>query len=103
MSIAIGDNYLKPYVVCEPEVTVTERTAADEFLILASDDLWDVVSNDTACRVARTCLRGGNCDLNALLLSAGRVEREAVKGSVMGGEISDKACADASMLLTKLA
>ncbi|KAE8688685.1 putative protein phosphatase 2C 24 [Hibiscus syriacus] len=103
MSRAIGDNYLKPYVICEPEVTVAERTAEDEFLILASDGLWDVVSNDTACRVTRMCLRGGNCDLNALLLSAGRVEGEAVGGSVMGGEISDKACADASMLLTKLA
>ncbi|KAK8679835.1 hypothetical protein V6N13_145268 [Hibiscus sabdariffa] len=100
MSRAIGDNYLKPYVSCEPEVTVTDRTAEDELLILASDGLWDVVSNDTACGVARMCLRGGKCDLNALLLSP---EGEAVGEPRMGGEISDKACADASMLLTKLA
>ncbi|KAK8566303.1 hypothetical protein V6N13_002017 [Hibiscus sabdariffa] len=100
MSRAIGDNYLKPYVSCEPEVTVIDRTAEDELLILASDGLWDVVSNDTACGVARMCLRGGKCDLNALLLSP---EGEAVGESRMGGEISDKACADASMLLTKLA
>ncbi|MBA0865939.1 hypothetical protein Goshw_016574 [Gossypium schwendimanii] len=100
MSRAIGDNYLKPYVSCEPEVTVTDRTAEDECLILASDGLWDVVSNDTACGVARMCLRG-KCDVQAPLLSP---EGEAVVGSMMGGgEIPDKACADASMLLTKLA
>ncbi|KAF2291722.1 hypothetical protein GH714_035337 [Hevea brasiliensis] len=58
MSRAIGDNYLKPYVSCEPEVTITDRTAEDDCLILASDGLWDVVSNDTACGVARMCLRG---------------------------------------------
>ena len=78
MSRAIGDNYLKPYVIAEPEVTVTERTDGDECLILASDGLWDVVSNDTACGVARMCLRASP-------------------------ESSDKACSDASILLTKLA
>ncbi|KAK9127047.1 hypothetical protein Syun_015844 [Stephania yunnanensis] len=53
MSRAIGDNYLKPYVSSEPEVTVTERSDNDDCLILASDGLWDVVSNDTACHIAR--------------------------------------------------
>ncbi|KAK8683461.1 hypothetical protein V6N13_039521 [Hibiscus sabdariffa] len=104
-SRSIGDNYLKPYVSCEPEVTVTDRTAEDECLIIASDGLWDVVSNDTACKVARMCLRG-KVDVQAppwLVLGMGG---EAVVGSTMGGEggeISDKACSDASVLLTKLA
>ena len=44
-------------MISEPEVTVTERTSEDECLILASDGLWDVVSNDTACGVVRMCLR----------------------------------------------
>ncbi|CAL9057475.1 unnamed protein product [Musa banksii] len=57
MSRAIGDNYLKPYVISEPEVTVTEREEGDECLLLASDGLWDVVSNEGACGIARTCLR----------------------------------------------
>ncbi|KAK1301865.1 putative protein phosphatase 2C 8 [Acorus calamus] len=55
-SRSIGDHYFKPYVTCEPEVTVTDRTIHDEFLILASDGLWDVVSNEVACVVARRCL-----------------------------------------------
>eukprot|EP01018_Ginkgo_biloba_P034194 Gb_27731 [translate_table: standard] len=58
MSRAIGDKYLKPYVVAEPEVTCTQRTDEDECLILASDGLWDVLSNEVVCEVARRCLSG---------------------------------------------
>ncbi|KAE8676178.1 putative protein phosphatase 2C 8 [Hibiscus syriacus] len=57
-SRSIGDQYLKPFVICKPEVTVHELTSRDEFLILATDGLWDVVSNEVACRVARRCLNG---------------------------------------------
>ncbi|XP_055827947.1 protein phosphatase 2C 37-like [Solanum dulcamara] len=78
MSRAIGDSYLKPYVTSEPEVTIKERTVEDECLILASDGLWDVVSNETACGVASMCLRSGQSS-------------------------SDQACTDASILLTRLA
>lgn len=35
---------------------VSELTNGDEFLILASDGLWDVVSNEVACGVVRQCL-----------------------------------------------
>ncbi|KAH7288686.1 hypothetical protein KP509_31G037000 [Ceratopteris richardii] len=56
LSRSIGDRYLKQYVVSEPEVTCMLRTEEDECLILASDGLWDVVSNDTACEIARKCL-----------------------------------------------
>uniref|UniRef100_A0A7N0UJB5 protein-serine/threonine phosphatase n=1 Tax=Kalanchoe fedtschenkoi TaxID=63787 RepID=A0A7N0UJB5_KALFE len=80
MSRAIGDNYLKPYVICEPEVTVTDRAPDEDCcLILASDGLWDVVSNETACGVARMCLNG-------------KVLKKA-----------ERAAGDASLLLTKLA
>ncbi|KAL6846396.1 hypothetical protein ACP4OV_023844 [Aristida adscensionis] len=75
MSRAIGDGYLKPYVCPVPEVTVTDRADGDECLILASDGLWDVVSNEVACEVARACLRRGR----------------------------DKWCAEAAAMLAKLA
>ncbi|XP_021909283.1 probable protein phosphatase 2C 51 [Carica papaya] len=57
-SRSIGDQYLKPFIISKPEVIVLERTEADEFLILASDGLWDVVSNEEACRIVRKCLNG---------------------------------------------
>nr|GMC64773.1 probable protein phosphatase 2C 51 [Ipomoea batatas] len=57
-SRSIGDQYLKPYVIAEPEVTVSKRVETDEFLILGSDGLWDVISNEAACQVVRRCLSG---------------------------------------------
>uniref|UniRef100_A0A0D9WJ51 protein-serine/threonine phosphatase n=1 Tax=Leersia perrieri TaxID=77586 RepID=A0A0D9WJ51_9ORYZ len=53
MSRSIGDRYLKPFVISKPEVTVIPRAKDDDCLILASDGLWDVVSNEEACKVAR--------------------------------------------------
>ena len=45
----MGDGDLKTAgVVAEPEVTLTELSAADTFLILASDGLWDAVPNGDA-------------------------------------------------------
>ncbi|VVA97228.1 unnamed protein product [Arabis nemorensis] len=85
MSRAIGDNYLKPYVIPDPEVTVTDRTDKDECLILASDGLWDVVPNETACGVARMCLKGA----------------AAADGG--DSDTAHNACSDAALLLTKLA
>ncbi|KAE9451421.1 hypothetical protein C3L33_16666, partial [Rhododendron williamsianum] len=97
MSRAIGDNYLKPFVIPEPEVTVTDRTAEDECLILASDGLWDVVSNETACGVARMCLQAQKPP------SPPQSPGSEVNLASVSGESSDKACSDASILLTKLA
>lgn len=92
----LGDGYLKPYVISEPEVTITERTAEDECLILASDGLWDVVSNETACGVARMCLQSRKPP------SPPRPPGNDITVTE-SGESSDKSCSDASILLTKLA
>ncbi|KAL2527712.1 Protein phosphatase 2C 3 [Abeliophyllum distichum] len=51
-----GDHYLRPFVISEPEVTVQKRTESDDFLIIATDGLWDVVHNEFACEVVRKCL-----------------------------------------------
>nr|TKW15745.1 hypothetical protein SEVIR_5G256600v2 [Setaria viridis] len=58
MSRSIGDYFMKPSISAEPEVTVTDRTGTDEFIILGSDGLWDAMSNEYACRVVRYCLSG---------------------------------------------
>lgn len=90
-SRAIGDGCLKPYVISEPEVVIMDRTAEDEFMILATDGLWDVVTNETACDAVRTCMRA-----HRPLSSSSESS-----GSMSGGP--DKTCSDASILLTKLA
>ncbi|KAK2645299.1 hypothetical protein Ddye_020494 [Dipteronia dyeriana] len=53
MSRSIGDRYLKPWIIPDPDVVFVPRVKEDECLILASDGLWDVVSNEEACDVAR--------------------------------------------------
>ncbi|GKV06702.1 hypothetical protein SLEP1_g18556 [Rubroshorea leprosula] len=57
MSRAIGDHYLKPWVIPVPEITFMTRTDEDECLILASDGLWDIMSNEEAGGVACRLLR----------------------------------------------
>ncbi|XP_024960318.1 probable protein phosphatase 2C 6 [Cynara cardunculus var. scolymus] len=57
MSRAIGDRYLRPWIIPVPEITFTTRTDEDECLILASDGLWDVMSNNEVGEVARRVLR----------------------------------------------
>ncbi|KAK4361796.1 hypothetical protein RND71_017037 [Anisodus tanguticus] len=53
MSRSIGDRYLKPWIIPEPEVFLVPRAREDECLVLASDGLWDVMSNEEVCEVAR--------------------------------------------------
>ncbi|CAN6307155.1 unnamed protein product [Urochloa humidicola] len=125
MSRAIGDSYLKPFVISDPEVRVVERKdGEDEFLILASDGLWDVVSNEVACKVVRACLRSGaarggeeersspTSNLSPIQSSGSSGDDEEAAGASSdggagsdsdgeGGE--DRACAEAAILLTKLA
>ncbi|CAK7335712.1 unnamed protein product [Dovyalis caffra] len=57
-SRSIGDHYLKPFVISEPEVAVSERTDSDDFIVIATDGLWDVVTNETACEVVRKLFYG---------------------------------------------
>ncbi|XP_015896427.3 protein phosphatase 2C 51 [Ziziphus jujuba] len=83
-SRSIGDHYLKPYVICEPEVTISKRTDSDAFIVIATDGLWDVVTNEFACEVVRRCLDG-------------QIKRRFSEGS------SANAAAEAAALLAELA
>jgi len=42
---AIGDQYLKKYVIPDPEIRHHELTNEDVALVLATDGVWDVLSN----------------------------------------------------------
>ncbi|EEF48973.1 protein phosphatase 2C 51 [Ricinus communis] len=87
-SRSIGDQYLKPFVISKPEVTVNKRTEKDEFLILASDGLWDVISNEVACQVGRRCLMGRMRRKSQEVSSEGRAAEAAailVELAIAGG------------------
>ncbi|CAN8253384.1 unnamed protein product [Cochlearia groenlandica] len=100
-SRAIGDGYLKPMVAWEPEVTFTRRESGDECLILASDGLWDVLSSQLACDIARFCLREDtptSLDLNRMAQ-----EDDNVDGGGGGSKQNPSRSVLAATLLTRLA
>ncbi|KAJ6856271.1 protein phosphatase 2C 59 [Populus alba x Populus x berolinensis] len=53
VSRAFGDRLLKQYVVADPEIQEEKVDRSLEFLILASDGLWDVVSNEEAVEMIK--------------------------------------------------
>lgn len=72
MSRAFGDVMLKDYgVICEPQVFHRVLTAEDRFLVLASDGVWDVLSNEEVVSIVARSRRP---------TAAAAVARAAVKG-----------------------
>ncbi|EEF41194.1 probable protein phosphatase 2C 25 isoform X2 [Ricinus communis] len=53
VSRGIGDRHLKQWVIAEPETKVLRIKPEHEFLILASDGLWDMVGNQEAVDIVR--------------------------------------------------
>ncbi|KAJ0700352.1 putative protein-serine/threonine phosphatase [Helianthus annuus] len=53
VSRAFGDKLLKQFVVADPEIQEEVIDGSLEFLILASDGLWDVVSNEEAVAMVK--------------------------------------------------
>eukprot|EP00798_Chlamydomonas_sp_ICE-L_P030603 gene30603-35615_t len=54
MTRALGDKFLREYgVIPDPDVTSVDLHKSDEFLLLASDGLWNFVSNQEAVDIAR--------------------------------------------------
>ncbi|KAJ7947384.1 Phosphatase 2C family protein [Quillaja saponaria] len=53
MTLAFGDARLKEHITLEPDVTIQTIDTYNEFIILASDGLWKVMSNQEACDCIR--------------------------------------------------
>ena len=88
VSRAFGDGALKRWVVADPAVTRVALDARCEFLVIASDGLWDKVSNQeavdavstspaTACRelVDMARHRGSRDDVTVMVVDLGRYVR----------------------------
>jgi serine/threonine protein phosphatase PrpC len=50
---AFGDRRLKTYVSAEPEIKSWPLAEGDDFLILASDGVWDVLNSQQAVDIVR--------------------------------------------------
>jgi len=49
VSRSIGDNHLDGVVIPDPAITVQKRSPHDQFVILGTDGLWDVIKHQEAC------------------------------------------------------
>ncbi|XP_019103810.1 protein kinase and PP2C-like domain-containing protein isoform X2 [Beta vulgaris subsp. vulgaris] len=54
---SIGDADLKPAVTAEPEIMETQLSSEDEYLIMASDGLWDVISDQEVVSIIRDTVK----------------------------------------------
>lgn len=79
VSRGIGDAHLKKWVIAEPETKILRIDVDHEFLILASDGLWDKVSNEEAVDIARPFCLGTEKSL--LLACKKLVDLSASRGS----------------------
>lgn len=66
-------------VTCFPDITIHERTAEDEVLLLACDGLWDVMSSDEAVVTIREMFNDGY--FNMVLVAEEMLEISLHKGS----------------------
>ncbi len=70
VSRALGDRPIKQFVAPTPEVTETTLTPQHDFIILASDGLWDVVSAQYAVELVRSTVRVADMAAKRLALKA---------------------------------
>ncbi|KAI5317717.1 hypothetical protein L3X38_037424 [Prunus dulcis] len=76
---SIGDDDLKPAVTAEPEITETILSAEDEYLVMASDGLWDVVSNAEVVSIIKdTVKEPGMCSKRLATEAADRGSKDNI-------------------------
>lgn len=78
VSRSLGDSYMKDLVIGVPFTTATEITDKDEFMILACDGVWDVISDAAACKTVSQVLQESN---NNAQLAALRLCQQAIDNS----------------------
>jgi len=80
VSRGIGYAHLTNWVVADPDTRTLLVDPQCEFLVLASDGLWDKVDNQEAVDIARTlCI--GNYKASCMVACRGLVENAGSRGS----------------------
>ncbi len=75
LSRTLGDKKFNPYSIPDPEITSTFVTPKDEFLIIASDGVWDVLDRQGAVDIVKGEL---NNDPTNFSKAANALVREAL-------------------------
>lgn len=64
VSRALGDKSLAPYVIPHPEIIQRTLLPQDEFVIIACDGVWDVLSNQEAVNIVKESLKNKSNSLD---------------------------------------
>ncbi|KAK3024347.1 hypothetical protein RJ639_043673 [Escallonia herrerae] len=76
---SIGDDDLKPAVTAEPEITEVMLSVEDEYLVMASDGLWDVMSNIEVVSIIKdTVKEAGMCSKRLATEAAERGSKDNI-------------------------
>lgn len=60
MSRAFGDYILKPIIISQPDYTKLPRTDDDQYIVIASDGLWDVIRTEDISPLIEDCKKFNN-------------------------------------------
>lgn len=91
VSRAMGDRSVKRFISPTPEVQTVSIRETDDFIILASDGLWDVVSSQEAVSMVRSTVRVPDMAAKRLALKAvelGSDDNISVIVAFFGGSLS---------------
>jgi serine/threonine protein phosphatase PrpC len=76
---SIGDDDLKPAVTAEPEITETILSPEDEYIVMASDGLWDVMKNEEVINIIKdTVKEPGMCSKRLATEAAQRGSKDNI-------------------------
>lgn len=76
---SIGDDDLKPAVTAEPEITETVLSVEDEYLVMASDGLWDILTSEEVISIIKdTVKEPGMCSKRLATEAAERGSKDNI-------------------------
>lgn len=89
---------MRPWVIPVPEITFTTRMEEDECLVIASDGLWDVMTNDEVgnltCQLLKRCRR--------ISLENGKSPAQAVADHLVALAYQKNSCDNVSVIVVDL-
>eukprot|EP00178_Gracilaria_changii_P015350 TRINITY_DN429_c0_g1_i1.p2 TRINITY_DN429_c0_g1~~TRINITY_DN429_c0_g1_i1.p2 ORF type:complete len:648 (+),score=101.79 TRINITY_DN429_c0_g1_i1:407-2350(+) len=91
VSRSLGDRSFKKYISATPDIIRHQITSEDDFIVLASDGLWDVVPVDEAAALVRSTVRVPDLAAKRLALKAvelGSDDNISVVVAFFGGNVS---------------
>jgi pyruvate dehydrogenase phosphatase len=81
----LNDGYKKsfPYITADPEITVIDRRPDDQFLVLATDGLWDELSDEEVTEIVEAQIAAGSdCQKISTVLVEEALKKAAIKSNL---------------------